>query len=378
MGLQLALCDQDLPDVAHLALCKALLTADEKPPEWVELIPGGTVNALDGRVFENVDPEAVVAAFTKDPRDYPVDWEHSTQKKAIKGENAPAAGWITAMEVRDGAIWGHVDWTKRGAESVATKEYRYLSPAFLHDTKKIVVQIISSALTNRPAFDMPALAQEEKARKLLEEAAAKNAQASEDVMDPKLLEMLGLAADAKPEDVIKALAQLKTELATAQADPADELKTAQAELATAQTRVKEVETELTNARAANPELDKFVPRADYDTALARAVTAEKKITDDTKVALAKEIDTELDTALKAGKITPATVEYHKAQCSQEGGLERFKEFAKAAPVIVADSELDNHKPPTGDGRATASAEDLAIAARCGVTKEQYLAAATAQ
>ena len=43
---------------------------------------------------------------------------------------------------------------------------------------------------------------------------------------------------------------------------------------------------------------------------------------------------EIEAALGAGKITPATVEYHKASCRQDGGLERFRDFVKAALLYV--------------------------------------------
>jgi hypothetical protein len=70
------------------------------------------------------------------------------------------------------------------------------------------------------------------------------------------------------------------------------------------------------------------------------------------------INTEIDTALKAGKITPATVDYHKAQCRTEGGLERFKQFVAATPVIGGDTNLDGKNPDGGNKALNAEEKDV--------------------
>ena len=54
-----------------------------------------------------------------------------------EGEVVPAAGWITAMEMRDGVIWAKVDWTGRAAVMIAAREYRFISPEFLVDKQKM-------------------------------------------------------------------------------------------------------------------------------------------------------------------------------------------------------------------------------------------------
>lgn len=68
-----------------------------------------------------------------------------------------------------------------------------------------------------------------------------------------------------------------------------------------------------------------------------------------------------------GKITPATVDYHRAQCSQEGGLERFAAFVAAAPAIGDPSGLDGKQAPAG---ATAmNAEQRQVMEMFGNTPE---------
>ena len=157
--LCLALCNELTDRTGRLALCGEIRLVDGEPPEWIQLVPAGdNIEALDGRKFANKTPDAIVKAFNDDPRDLPIDWNHATELKAPKGEEAPAACWVSEMENRGGEIWGKASWTPRGAASLKSREYRYLSPAFLMNKARNIIQVISAALVTRPAFDMPALA----------------------------------------------------------------------------------------------------------------------------------------------------------------------------------------------------------------------------
>ena len=360
MPKRISLCSDPTTDRTRFALCQLSLDGGA-PPDWVQLVPRGEkVQALDGRSFKNTAPQAIVDTFNADPRDIPVDWEHASELKAPKGEPAPAAGWLKALEVRNGTeIWGQVEWTPRGAESLRTKEYRYLSPAFIHDKAKKIVELISAALTNRPALDLPALAHS---------TPAEPAKLEED-MDPKLLALLGLKEDATPEQVLEAVTELKKK----GEDPIAELEAAQTELAETKDELATARTELTNARNANPALDKFVPRADFDAATARAKTAEAKVAEIEANARKTEVDAEIKSALEAGKITPATEGYYREQCMQDGGLEKFKAFCADAPVIAPDTDLDKKKPPKSDtDNSKVTDEQREIYRRCGLTEEQFL------
>ena len=118
------------------------------------------------------------------------------------------------------------------------------------------------------------------------------------------------------------------------------------------TGIKEIQSDLQTAqnRAETPSLDHFVPRADYDAALNRANAAEQKLEEQQAEAKKQEIETALNQALEAGKITPATVEYHRPQCQAEGGLERFNAYVEQAPVIAGKSGLDGRQPETAHNR----------------------------
>jgi phage I-like protein len=302
----------------------------EAPPRRLMLIPPGpTVTGRDGRSWNNMNPADIVSWFTARGLKIPIDIEHATEIKAPAGEAAPAMGWGIGLDAQDdGSIWADVEWTPRGAELVVNREYSYYSPAIIFDTAtRNIVGIKSVGLTNTPNFDIPALNSEQPN--------------TGGFMDVRLLAALGLAATATVEDALNCITTLKTEHATAL------------------------------NHASSPPLDKFVPRADHDLALNRANTAEvelKRIKDEQ---LETAINREVDAALAAGKITPATKEYHVAQCRQEGGLDRFKSFVAHAPVVAGDSSLDGKKVETG---TALNAEEKAACIALGISEEDYIKA----
>mgnify|MGYP003606848355 FL=1 len=297
-------------------------------PEWIELIPAGaTITGRDGRRWVNDRPDGVIERFRADGRDIPVDFEHATELKAPKGEKAPAVAWITDLENRGGAVWGHVVWNQTGQDSVALREYRYYSPVWDYEIESgRIVRLVSVGLTNRPNLRVTALNHE--------------SSQEEKPMLKKLLKALGLAEDATEETALNAITTLKTDLATAM------------------------------NRAETPSLDKFVPRADYNQAVARATNAETALAAVKTEKLEDEITAEIGAALEAGKITPATKDYHTARCREEGGLEAFRKFVEVAPVIGDPSGLDEKKREDKQGTAL-NAEEMKILENMGISVEDY-------
>lgn len=269
--------------------------ANGKAPEWVELIPAGpVVTGRDGRqwLFDEQAQQMVLGLFTARNIELPIDWEHATQHLAPNGQAAPAAAWITELEIRSGGLWGRVNWTPRGGEQVTAKEYRYLSPVFDYEADGgRIVRLVSAGLTNVPNFLLTALNQEDPEFNVKLPAA--------------LLALLGLPETATEADALAATNQLK----------------------------QAANTEKT------PSLERFVPRADYETLLSRAANAEQALATRVKTERDTSINAEIDAALKLGKITPATADYHRACCQEDGGLDRFKAFVAAAPSVAEPSGL---------------------------------------
>jgi phage I-like protein len=343
-----------------LGLFKVTLDEAGGLPEWIQLIPAGlNIKARDGRSFDNPNPYHVVKAFNDDTIDLPIDYEHASELDAARGSPAPAAGWIVELKVVEGGVWGRVEWTKRGAESLETREYRYISPAFLHKGKN-VTKIVSAGLTNRPALDLPQLASDALTRGVKHRTM-------ERTMDPKLLALLGLNADATDEQVLSVATQLKVDAEKFRLEN-EQLKKSSASV---EKQLEETKVALASAQKAEPSLDQFVPRADHDVVVARAETAETKLKEAAKTAHDEKVNTAIEKALEAGKITPATKDYYVSQCATEGGLEMFQQFVDAAPVVAPDTDLDIKRPTDKTQKLTD--EQRKIAQNCGVSEEQFLA-----
>ena len=328
---------------AHqLALCTDLGASPASAPEFVELIPAGPeVVGRDGRrfLYDQAAEQSVLSEFTKRGIALPLDWEHASEHRAPKGEEAPAAAWIESLEARNGALWGRVSWTERGGKQVAAREYRFLSPVFEYDPKSgRVLRLVSAGLTNTPNLRLSALNREEPS---MNRSTALTA---------AIVTGLGLAATADDDAIATAINQIKTKSddATARA---------------------------LNAEKAQPSLDRYVPRADFDAMSLRATNAEKAVRENAEAAHKATVDTEIDAALKAGKITPATADYHRASCADSAGLERFRAFVKAAPAVAGDSGLDGKKP--ADAATALNAEEQAVARALGMTDAEYTKAKAA-
>lgn len=276
----------------------------EALPEWLLLVAAGRMVGRDGREFVAGSAAVIVNRFKAKRLPIVVDYEHGSEIEAPAGRAAPAAGWIDQLEARDdGSVWGRVEWNSRARDMLVEREYRFYSPALEVDDKvkpPRVIGVKSVGLTNQPNLGVPAL----------------NHQQPENtaMLDETIRQALGLKDEATADDAVVAINAMKDA------------------------------HQVALNRAQMPSLDKFVPRGDYDVALNRAETAEAELAKERNAQAGAAIDAAIDAALEAKKITPSTVEYHRAQCATEGGLERFKAFVEQAPEIVGDSGLANRQP----------------------------------
>ena len=321
-ALAVALCAASNAGTLSAALCFALdqnESADLSTPQWRELIPApnanGVVQGRDGRWWRMSDPDAVAESFDIE---LPIDVNHAVELRAPQGNDSPARGWVEALEVRNNAIWGRIAWNADGRSAIAGKQYRYLSPVFRFDpVTKEIQRLTSVALVNEPNFNL----------------ALNHATDQENtIVDEAIRKALGLSENATADQAVTAINALNTKA------------------------------------SASTNLDNYVPRADYNVALNRATTAEASLAQHKKDQHQAEVDAVIDAAMKAGKITPATVDYHKACCAAEGGLDRFKAFVKEAPVIADASGLEGRATPNVDPKALNSATQT-VAAMFGNSDE---------
>lgn len=130
------------------------ISQDQAPalPEWIRVLPLGTVELSDHREPFMVD-EASLTSMAADFRSRGVDLVIDYEHQSLQGERAPAAGWIKALEARGDGLWARVDWTQQARDYLEKKEYRYFSPVLKLDpeTRKPVA-LMHMGLTNVPAI----------------------------------------------------------------------------------------------------------------------------------------------------------------------------------------------------------------------------------
>ena len=126
----------------------------------IDVLPLGAVKGRDGRSWVNNNPQKIIERFNAEKRPSVIDYEHATQHKAPKGDQAPASGWINRLFVDGNMIKGEVEFTPTALNQIQNKEYRYISPVFTYSENGEIEQFISAGLTNRPNLHLQALNQE--------------------------------------------------------------------------------------------------------------------------------------------------------------------------------------------------------------------------
>jgi phage I-like protein len=184
--------------------------------------------------------------------------------------------------------------------------------------------MVSAGLTNNPNLDLVALNQSE-------------GDLPETPMD-KILEALGLNSSASEGDAVEAITKLKNDEATAR------------------------------NRAETPDPAKFVPKADYELARNRVQELEQG----EEARLETEITDAVGAAVQAGKIAPASRDYHIAACRAAGGVEEFQKMVGATPEIGGDVDLPDD-PGKATGASNLSADELAVCSALDMSPEDFAA-----
>jgi hypothetical protein len=171
-GLRMRIHPGGMVDVRHMndgsTVCHSfqeILAADATGagPVWVQIAKPGKFEGHKAGSFEmNTAVFAdIVRNFTDvDLGQVAFDFEHASEMPATEGSipeaGAPAQGWVRRLEVRNGSLWGLVDWLEPARTYIKEKKYRYLSPAIRFGARHpetgqpIGARLTSVALTNRP------------------------------------------------------------------------------------------------------------------------------------------------------------------------------------------------------------------------------------
>ncbi|MDO5623794.1 MAG: phage protease [Pseudomonadota bacterium] len=330
----------------------------------LQLMPAQDFGPNDGRTLDvpawrmSADVAARVAAAFDAAQPPVIDYEHQTLHKETNGQPAPAAGWMHALRWIDGrGLFAEAELTARARELIAAGEYRYFSPVFEYSRATGEVQrILMGALTNHPAISgMQALD--------LAVAATARFNPSQPETDVTLLEKL-LAALGLPADTTEDAALAACTARKAQADAA--LAALKLDAAAAPDAVTAAcAAQATPATPAAPDPAQYVPIAvvkELQTNVAALTAAQA----------ARAVDDQVVPALADGRLLPAQEAW--ARELGKSNLAALTAYLQTAqPIAALTATQTQGKAPGGDKPCTPalSADELAVAAACGLTPEQY-------
>lgn len=302
-------------------------------PGWVELIPAGEFSGRDGRGPYTLDAEAVQTAFASWGMPLVIDYEHQAFNAAENGQPAPAAGWINALDVRDGALWGQVEWTERAAGHVAAREYRFLSPVFDHDKAGHVLRLLGAGLTNNPNLYLTALNRRD-------ESSTHRLEKPMDELLERIRYMLNLPVTATPEE-IKGHIQRLIDAIDAPATVAMQSTLGLAEkpsvatlpelLHAAHARLQG--TVLGTVENTEPDPARYVPKAEYDRVTHSLADLQAK-TDSERV------ERTVQAAMAAHKVSPGMEAWARAYCQADAA--GFDTYLETAPVLLPGGGQASH------------------------------------
>lgn len=118
------------------------LNSEGEAPKQIQLLPAGEVHGRDGRWWLNNEPERILEAFKVYDGPLSIDYEHAND--LVVGEPIPSAGWINDLLIKNGEVWGDVEWTPKAKQMIEDKEYRFTSPVFYSDGSNVIVEIIGA------------------------------------------------------------------------------------------------------------------------------------------------------------------------------------------------------------------------------------------
>lgn len=339
--------------VTSAAVAFALCAFQVSAAGEIQLTPAGEFRGMDGRPAEvpswKIDATIaarIVAKHAGRQNRFVIDYEHQTLMAEDNGQPAPAAGWWTGFEWREGKglFATGVEWTERAKAMIEAKEYAYLSPVFAYNAKTgEVIDIFNAALTNTPNLDGLA--------EVAQRAAARYSLQGDPTMDRTLLAALiaalCLPAETKEADALAGVAALKVK-----ADKTADLET---QLAAAKQQ-----------QTVDP--GKFVSIETHNKMVERVTALTARLE-------SQDLADAIDVAMSDGRL-PAAEEAWARQYAKDYGIAALKASLEKRPVVQAllgqqtrgrQQELDKNK----QGELTG--EQLAVCKQLGIKPEDYKA-----
>lgn len=323
------------PKQPMLATASAVALPDGTAPEWVKLFGYGTVtgrNGLGPYTVRDAAHAAEIIATTSAYQagaDAPIDYDHQTQMAPQNGQRAPASGWIKGLEARADGLYARTEWTAAASQHIAAREYRYISPTFVHDRDGTVIRIVGAGLTNLPNLEIPAIASQTQ---------------GDPIMDPAELIKQIRAALGLPDDTADDALIERCKALVAAAEKADQ----------------------TTATASQVDLTRYVPM-DVHLAVAGQLSSLQQSS------ATNEVTGAVEAAIRDGKVTPAMRDWALAYANQDLG--GFRRYVDGAPVLVATaSQAKAPAPEKSAGKPGLTQDQVDIAERLGLSATDYATA----
>lgn len=358
--------------LAVAACSSALSTGNE-----LQLLPAGQFSARDGRPADapswNIDAalaQVLIDAAAGRATPYVIDYEHQTLLAKKTGNPAPAAGWFSKLEWRDGVGLFAIDvtWNDRAKAMIASGEYKFASPVIGYDKGTgAVTALYMAAITNDPAIDGM--------DEVLLAAAALHfslptptSLSQETPMDQAALDnlrwMLNLPLGATTADIttqLQNLIDLVKQDPTATAAASFDLRG----LIVAQ------RTAIASLSSADPDPAKYVP-------IEAMQAMQAQLTALSSESAAGRIDTLVKGALSAGKLLPQQEQWARAFGAKDfDGLSAF--IDNAPPIAVLSGMQTGGKPPVATPNGGGLTENqAALCAAFGVSADAFTATLQAE
>jgi phage I-like protein len=356
-------------------------------PEWVMLARVGVWHGHPTVGTQRIAPEHLRGAldyfnrhYAAHGKDLVVDYDHASV--AAPAVNAPAAGWIRGLELREGdtELWGRVQWTTEAANAIAGRRYRYVSPVFRFNQpdrvtgEPVPMTVHSLALTNTPFLTE---------LEALNNVAAKdggNTPHSDGGAQMSLLDQLAEALDRQPAEFATPLGlsagardRELAEAVLALADPEDETQTTVPNAVTAalglppEADETAVKAAIIRLKAPGDGLD-AVRRA---LGLAESAPAEQVLNSIAELRQDRrrgDAEQMVAQAVEAGKIPPAHRDFYLREALDDP--EAARQVINSLPVLTAPPPR-----PAEDARAALSEAERSVCAQLGITADAFAEAA---
>lgn len=331
-----------------IALCAFEVTASSE----IQLLPAGEFRGMDGRPVEvdgwkldgTIAARVIARSVGRQTR-YVIDYEHQTLKAGDNAQPAPAAGWFSRLEWREGVglFALDVEWTERAKAMIEAKEYRYLSPVFVYNTKTgEVIEVLLAALTNTPNLDgMAEVAQRA--------AASFNLSSQGDLQVERtllaaLIAALGIAENTSEQDAVTAVAAMK-----AKAD-----------------KLPEIETQLAAAKQQVADPGKFVSLETHNKVVEQVSALSTKL--DTR-----DLDDVIDVAMSDGRLPAAEEDWARKFAKDHGIAALTESLSKRQAIPALARQQTEGRRPQQQHQGELSNEQLAVCKQLGLKPEDYKA-----